>query len=236
MRDSKSHQENFRDRLHVETSLTSDGWLSTCAPKLRRQLLDIGRINRLEPGDILFRVGDAPEGIYGVATGAVHIAMPADDGQELVIYHAETGFWVGDLELFSEQPRMATVSAVAPTLCLFVSKHQLRHLLDGEPTYFRDFYQMSYENGRNIMRALANMTVIGSDKRLALRLLHYDESTKAPGSWITVAQKQLAMTTALSVPTLERVLRRMAGAGLVEIGYGKLRVLDRKRLQAMAMS
>lgn len=216
--------------------LSSTGWLSRCDPRLRRQVLDVGRFTRFEPGEILCRVGDAPEGIYGVASGALHISMPADDGQELVVYHANAGFWVGDLELLSEEPYMANVAAAAPTLCLVVSGRSLRALLDEEPAFYRDLYKMSYENAQTIMRALANMTVTGSDKRLALRLLQYDESTNEPGAWITIAQKQLALTTALSVPTLERVLRRMADAGLVEIGYGKLRILDRAGLQALSAS
>lgn len=236
MRESNSQSADSSLRTHLEAVLTSKGWLSECSPKLQHQLIEIGKITQFEPGEILFRIGDAPKGIYGVAIGAVHIAMPADDGQELVIYHADTGFWVGDLELFSELPRMATVSAVAPTQCLFLSRRQLGRLLDNNPDYYRDFYKMSYENGRTIMRALANMTVTGSDKRLALRLLQYDENTSHPDAWITVAQSQLAMTTALSVPTLERVLRRMAKAGLVEIGYGKLRILDRAELARMSKS
>ncbi|MEM1428989.1 MAG: Crp/Fnr family transcriptional regulator [Pseudomonadota bacterium] len=236
MRDSGSQDADARIRSHVEAVLTSKGWLSACSPRLRQRLLEVGTATRFEPGEGLFRIGDVPQGIYGVAAGAVHIAMPADDGQELVIYHADTGFWVGDLELFSEQPRMATVTAAAPTLCLYLSRRQLRALLDSDPEFYRDFYQMSYENGRTIMRALANMTVTGSDKRLALRLLQYDEATTDPDGWITVAQSQLAMTTALSVPTLERVLRRMAKAGLVEIGYGKVRILDRAELARTSKS
>ena len=123
-----------------------------------------------------------------------------------------------------------------PTLCLFLSRSKLRGLLDGAPHVFRDFYKMSYENGQTIMRALANMTVTGSDKRLALRLLHYDENVRDPAGWITIAQNQLALTTALSVPTLERLLRRFAEAGLVEIGYRKLRILDRPGLRRMLQS
>ncbi|MEM7462313.1 MAG: Crp/Fnr family transcriptional regulator [Pseudomonadota bacterium] len=236
MMESEFDGEEIGSRSGVEDVLTSKGWLSSCDPMLRQQLLDIGRPSRFEPGEVLFRIGDEPEGIYGVANGAVHIAMPADDGQELVIYHADTGFWVGDLELFSEQARIATVTAAAPTLCLFISRTKLRRLLDREPIHFRDFYKMSYENGRNIMRTLANMTVTGSDKRLALKLLQYDENKGDPNAWITIAQNQLALMTALSVPTLERVLRRMAGAGLVEIGYGKLRILDRSGLRSLARS
>lgn len=236
MRDSGSRETESVVRSRVEAVLTTSGWLSTCSEDLRTRILAAGRPTRFDPGEILFRIGDAPTGIYGVAAGAVHIAMPADDGQELVIYHADRGFWVGDLELLSDLPRMATVSAVSPTLCLFLSRSKLRNLLDSDPGYYREFYKMSYENGQTIMRALANMTVTGSDKRLALRLLQYDENVSDPDAWITVAQNQLAMTTALSVPTLERVLRRMAKAGLVEIGYGKLRILDRAALVRMSRS
>ena len=131
MWESELRGTEIRDRSTIETVLTASGWLARCSPDLQRHLLALGRISRFESGEDLFRIGDEPEGIYGVAEGAVHIAMPTDDGQELVIYHADTGFWVGDLELFSELPRMATVTAAVPTLCLFLSRSKLRGLLDG---------------------------------------------------------------------------------------------------------
>lgn len=236
MSNSGSHSRSTGARSRLVSVLSTRGWLAGCEDGLRERLFEVGRPTRFQPGEVLFRAGDAPEGIYGVADGAVYIAMPADDGQELVIYHADTGFWVGDMELLAEQTRMATVTAAAPTLCLFISRAQLRDLLDREPGYFRDFYRMSCENGRAIMRVLANMTVTGSDKRLALRLLQYDENKDDPDAWITIAQEPLARTTALSVPTLQRVLRRMAEAGLVEIGYGKLRILDRPGLRRISIS
>ncbi|MEM9911863.1 MAG: Crp/Fnr family transcriptional regulator [Pseudomonadota bacterium] len=236
MRDSVPRQQINDDRSHIEGVLRSSGWLSQCSDSLRTKLLKLGRVNRLEPGETLFRYGDPPEGIFGVATGAVHIGVPADDGQELVIYHADKGFWVGDLELFSDGPRMATVTAATHTLCLFFSKPGLVDLLAAYPQFYRDFYRMSYENGYAIMRTLANMTVTGSDRRLALRILQYDERKTDADAWIAIAQSQLAMTTALSLPTLERVLRKMASAGLVEVGYGKIRILDRQGLRNLARS
>ena len=61
-----------------------------------------------------------------------------------------------------------------------------------------------------------------------------DELAGASDGWILLSQDDIAMFTAVSLPTLQRVLRRFSDAGLIEIGYGRLRVLDRAGLKAEA--
>jgi CRP/FNR family cyclic AMP-dependent transcriptional regulator len=38
---------------------------------------------------------------------------------------------------------------------------------------------------------------------------------------------------ALSLPTLQRVLRRLQDGGLIELGYGRIRILDRRGLLSL---
>ncbi|MEM1080593.1 MAG: Crp/Fnr family transcriptional regulator, partial [Pseudomonadota bacterium] len=173
------------------------------------------------------------KGIYGISNGSVSIGVPADDGQEVVIYHTGKWFWVGDLELLANGPRIASVVAAGPTDCLFLPIGQVRQLVKDQPDFLHEFYRMSYQNGRMIMRALANMTVPGSAKRVALRLLQYHQASCSEGDWIMISQTQLAQTTALSPATLQRVIKRLVAMDILEVGYGKLRILDLERLSGL---
>ena len=68
------------------------------------------------------------------------------------------------------------------------------------------------------------------EARIALRLLiYYQRQTQAP-DWIPLSQEKLAHLTALSLPTVERALRTFVDNGLVELGYGRLRICDREKL------
>ena len=69
-----------------------------------------------------------------------------------------------------------------------------------------------------------------ADQRLALRLLHLEESLAQPGSWIDLSQGELAAMAVVSVPTIQRALRKLSQAGLVELGYGRVRIVNRAAL------
>jgi DNA-binding MarR family transcriptional regulator len=86
------------------------------------------------------------------------------------------------------------------------------------------------------LRIMANLAVTGTEKRLVLRLLHLDEGAAKADGWIIVSQEELAAMGAVSQPTLHRNLHRLVDLGLVELGYGRLRLIDRSKLIANCQS
>ncbi|MEY8838219.1 helix-turn-helix domain-containing protein, partial [Cribrihabitans sp. XS_ASV171] len=69
-----------------------------------------------------------------------------------------------------------------------------------------------------------------ADRRLILRLLMFEERINPADGWLEIGQEDLAAMVAVSVPTLQRKLRSLSEAGLIEQGYGRVRILDRARL------
>jgi CRP/FNR family transcriptional regulator, cyclic AMP receptor protein len=51
-----------------------------------------------------------------------------------------------------------------------------------------------------------------------------------PEGWIALSQPELAKLLAVSLPTLQRILRRLVKDGFLRTSYGRLRVLDRDAL------
>ena len=98
------------------------------------------------------------------------------------------------------------------------------------PEYIRDFYALTHENMQTALRIMANLAVTGTEKRLVLRLLHLDEGASEPDGWIIVSQEDLAEMVAVSQPTLHRNLHRLADLDLIELGYGRVRLKDRRAL------
>ncbi len=186
--------------------------------------------------EALFVQGDPANGIHAVLDGSVKITVPADDGQEFVIHQEGRGFWIGDLALFATAHRLISVVATRPTETLFFPAPRLERLVQDSPDFVRDFYALSHENMQKALRIVANLAVTGTEKRLVLRLLHLDEVTSDAEGWIPVSQEELAAMIAVSAPTLHRALHRLIELDLIEGGYGRLRLKDRRALVASCQS
>jgi CRP/FNR family cyclic AMP-dependent transcriptional regulator len=90
--------------------------------------------------------------------------------------------------------------------------------------------EASYENFRTAFQIISNLAISSADKRVADRLLLEVETRGDDEGWIEVSQSELASLTAISLPTLKRVMRRFADAGSINLGYAKLQIVDRAAL------
>ncbi len=217
-------------------ALTQTDWFAARGHKFQSDLLTCAVRKTFETGETLYHHGDSANGIHAVLSGSVQITAPADDGQEFVVHRDGRGFWIGDLALFADAQRLISVMATQKTRALFFPTSRVERLVRDNPEYIRDFYALTRENMKTALRIMANLAVTGTEKRLVLRLLHLDEGTSKSDGWIIVSQDELAAMVAVSQPTLHRNLHRLVDLGLVELGYGRLRLIDRSKLIANCQS
>jgi CRP-like cAMP-binding protein len=97
------------------------------------QILAIGSEAReLEPGEVLFRAGDAADGGYIIQVGALRLDLPGADpaGQDIVV---GPGTLLGELALVTETKRPVTATAIEPSTVMRVSRGLFRKVLEGFP-------------------------------------------------------------------------------------------------------
>ena len=68
----------------------------------------------------------------------VKAAVVAKDGQERLLAVLGPGSLIGELSLFDDQPRSATISALKPCRLLHVSKGSFFRLADANPQVYRE--------------------------------------------------------------------------------------------------
>lgn len=220
------------DKSNNMKLLQAGGWFSERPEAFQDDLLDCGISKAFAAREAIYHYGDPANGIYAVLRGGVQIKAPADDGQEFVVHREGAGFWIGDLALFAGALRLVSVVATQDTMTLFFPNSRINKLVQHNPDYIRDFYALTHENMETALRILANLAVTGTEKRLVLRLLHLDECRPKSEGWIIIPQEELAQMIAVSQPTLHRSLHRLADMDLIELGYGRIRLRDRRALIA----
>lgn len=101
------------ERLRA-TPLASDLDAATCA-----SLAALGEASRVEGESSLFEAGSDPDFVYIVLSGELRVVMRTEKHREdLVIAVLGPGGVVGELELFTQSPHVASVVATESTECL----------------------------------------------------------------------------------------------------------------------
>lgn len=211
--------------------LRSRGWFSERSKETQKRLAGIARLRIFDAHEPIYLTGQPPNGVFGLVEGSIKLAFPRNDGEDYVAHHAGSGFWVGDLALFANAPRLVSIHAAEPTTMVQLPPQAIASLVRDEPGLHTDFYALTYENFKTALSVIANLAIVLVDKRVADRLLLEAAAHPQADGWIQVSQPDLAQLMALSVPTLRRTIGRFVSAGLVEQGYGRIKVLDPKGLQ-----
>ncbi len=111
-----------------------------------------------EPGESIFRQGDAPEYLYIVEEGEVDIAVPARAG-ELIVATFQAGSFFGEMAIFENRPRSATARATAATKLLCIPLAAIASLLDRHPEAARRFMSVIIQRLRATDDLISRMHV-----------------------------------------------------------------------------
>lgn len=92
------------------------------------------QVKKFAGGDILFKEGDAPDGVYLLRRGSVMITRTIA-GREIVLSYLSAGNYVGEMALLTDQPRNATVKAAVTTEAVVLNAATFKRVLGRNPAW-----------------------------------------------------------------------------------------------------
>jgi len=220
-------------------ALSERGWLAISPTDFRDAVLDVCRWRSLSAGEGLYLAGDAPGGIFGIASGAVLMSHYQAPPGALPNRLVGVGEWSGFGPLMSQEPRRGSVQAAVKTIVAIAPLSAITALLDGHPLWWRHF-------GHGLLRefdSVASMTVDlqlqSSAQRCAAILLHGAGCRHAPPSpgtdpVVWTSQQIIAALANMSRSTLAKTLARLAERDLLKLEYRSIRLLDVPGLMELA--
>jgi len=92
-----------------------------------------GKVDTFEwdAGTVVFEEGDVGDACYVIYNGRVKVTKRLVDGQPIALAHIEHGGMVGELALFANERRAATLQAVEQTTAIAISREDLMAILHG---------------------------------------------------------------------------------------------------------
>lgn len=198
------------------------GWLAEQEDDFRAFVLREARWRQYDAGQFVYHAGDPPDGLYGLASGALDITFPLVAEEPVTVHRAEVGFWIGDNAEFAEHGRLVSIMAAVPSRLLHLPGRPLRRLLAEQPRHWRAIYRLSSRNVETAIRALSEALALTVRARVCRRLL----ALAVQSSEVPITQSELATLVGVTRATLQRCLSDLAGEGGIERRYGSVCVSD----------
>lgn len=180
-------------------------------------------------GELLFGQADPADGVHLVESGRVAVSSRTADGDEVTFAVLGPGESVGELALvLPGRRRTADVLALEPTTTLALPAARFDALRGRHPGIERVLVGLLAAQVERLSVHLLEALHVPAEQRVLRRLAALTRRS----ALLTLTQEQLAGLAGTSRPTVNRVLRRAEQDGLLALGRGTIRVLDRPALQA----
>ncbi len=113
--------------------LESNKLFCDLAPADLERLRGVTRELSFAANQVIFKEGDAGDGIFFVKDGMVQISAVAGYGDSKVLSRIPPGEFFGEMAVLDNQPRSASVTTEEPTSVYFITRTDMEMLLDRTP-------------------------------------------------------------------------------------------------------
>jgi CRP/FNR family transcriptional regulator, cyclic AMP receptor protein len=201
-----------------------------------RRVADVTVPRRFAPGEAVFREGDDSDTCYVVHSGHARAIREHPDGRQITLATFGPGDIFGELAMFDDERRSATVEATDDLEVLGILGGDMRRLLRRHPDMA---VKLVISLGRRLRAAnerLARQSFQTVQSRVAAVLAQLVDQARAEGGperdvAVVATQADLAKLAGSSRESASRFLAVLERAGVISQGRGRLTVHDPGALQ-----
>jgi CRP/FNR family cyclic AMP-dependent transcriptional regulator len=200
-------------------------------PQDLQRVADVAVPRSFAPGHVIFREGDASDTCYVVRSGHARAVRGSADGRQITLAHFGPGDIFGELAMFDDERRSATVETLDAVAAIAILGPDMRRLLREHPDLA---VKLVIGLGRRLREAnerLARQSFQTVQSRVAIVLGNLvaqaqDEGAGDDDVLVRVTQSDIAQLAGSSRESASRFLAVLERAGIVEQGRGRVVVHD----------
>jgi CRP/FNR family transcriptional regulator len=190
---------------------------------------------RFDAQRVIFREGDSSDTCYVVRSGHARAVLEHPDGRTITLAHFGPGDIFGELAMFDDERRSATVETLDEVHAVAVLGSDMRRLLREHPDLA---VKLVTSLGRRLREAndrLTRQSFQTVQSRVAVVLSELVEQARQEGAGqrdvlVTITQADVAQLAGSSRESASRFLAVLERAGLVTQGRGRITVHEPEAL------
>jgi CRP-like cAMP-binding protein len=200
---------------------------STLEPTDLQKIAEMALPRHFEPGEVVFREGDASDTCYVVREGHARAVRTHGDGRTITLATFGPGDIFGELAMFEDERRSATIEAIEPTSVVGVLGPDMRRLMKQHPEIAARLVIALGRRLREMNERLSRQSFQTVQSRVAVVLSELVAQEIASGKdavdvLVTATQADLAQLAGSSRESASRFLAVLERAGVISQGRGRL--------------
>jgi CRP/FNR family transcriptional regulator, cyclic AMP receptor protein len=225
------------DVLTAESLLQQNYLFRGLPPHALARLAKLALRRDYAKGTIVFSQGDEPDALYGVIAGRVRISASGRSGQEVFLSLMEPGDTFGEIAIMDGLPRTASATTVELTTLLVIRREDFLELLNNEPVVLHHVLRLLCQRLRWTSELVEESAFLDGPARVAKRLMtlaalhgRRDANDRIE---FQISQEELAHFLGISRQIVNQHLREWQRERLVELGRGRITILDAEALRRL---
>ena len=188
-------------------------------------------------GQVIFLKGDPCQGLFIVLRGRVRTVTTSVEGREQVLKVFGPGRTFSDIPVFDNGPLPADAVAVTESTIAVIRQRHLLDLLRRHPDACIDVIRLFASRLRAYKGVIEDMSLRDVVARVARLLLDSARGRAtlvedSPSLRLRYTQHEIAAMVGSVREVVQRALKTLEHAGLIEMARGKIRVIDVDALDA----
>lgn len=214
--------------------LSQSLWAKSLTPEHREKVCAEIFLKQIPEGSYLCRKGEITDSWWGVAEGLVKVNSDAANGKSVTFTGVPKGGWIGEGSLIKNEPRRYDIIALRDSKIACMPRHLFIWLLDNSIAFNRFMIDQLNERLSQIMGAIENDRLLDIDARVAGALAAMFNPYLYPGIGLRlpISQEEIGFLAGVSRQRANSALKVLEQAGLLQVDYGVVTILNLEGLRA----
>lgn len=222
--------------LSIAQLLAHSPWYAHVSAAARAQVRQDMSERAIGIGDPLGFQGQSQHSWFGVLEGLLKWSISAADGRTVTLGGQSVGSWFGEGTLLRSQPRNADLIALRHSRVALMPYETFDWLRRTEPAFNEFVLLQINERLHWFMGNYAAHRLLDTDRLVARALVGLVHPIANPQGerYLMISQEELANLANLSRQRCNTSLAAMQRSGVVQVGYGAIRILNLRALEQLA--
>lgn len=213
--------------------LTSIPYLAEADATTMAAIADAAKLRHYPAGQTIIHEGESSSGLFIVQSGYLKSVKHSISGREQVVRVVGPGEVFNAIGVLASDTNPGTVIALEDAAVWNIDRRALLSLMDDHPQLAGMIIQTLAARIQQLMQQVEDLSLRSVEERLARLLIGEAlDGIVARRKWDT--QAALAARIGTVTDVLNRSLRRLADAEIVEVERDHIRILDPERLKELA--